>query len=370
MTRAVTHLTLSHFRSHLRASVQVDARPVALFGPNGAGKTNLLEAISLLSPGRGLRRATAAELVRRPEQLGWRVGALIDLGMQKHEIDIRAEAGQPRSTRIDGKPAAQTELGRLVPMLWLVPSMDRLWLEGAEGRRRFLDRMTLSFFPDHARAALAYEKSMRDRNRLLKDQVQDARWYDALEAQMAEAGARMIQNRQAALGQIAAAQDGAETAFPTSDLALHWPEAADPGDTEDALTAAMARSRAADLRAGRSLTGPHRVDLEAVYSAKGVTAAQCSTGEQKALLISLVLANARALRDRDGTAPVLLLDEIAAHLDETRRAALYDEICALGAQAWMTGTDAHLFDALGGRGQHLAVSEDAGTSRVDPGSPG
>lgn len=366
MQRAVTHLTLSHFRSHRRAAVIVDARPVALSGANGAGKTNLLEALSLLSPGRGLRRAAAADLSRQPEGLGWRIGAMADLGAQKHEIDIRAEAGQSRSTRIDGKAATQTQMGQLMPVLWLVPSMDRLWLEGAEGRRRFLDRLTLSFFPGHATVSLAYEKAMRDRNRLLKDQIQDPRWYDALEVRMAEAGAQIQQNRQAALGLIRHAQDGAETAFPTSDLVLKWPDDADPGLEEDSLTRAFAGSRAADLRAGRTLVGPHRVDLEATFRAKGVAAAQCSTGEQKALLISLVLANARALRDRDGISPLLLLDEIAAHLDEHRRAALYDEICALEVQAWMTGTDASLFEALGPRGQHLEVADMDGQSRVQP----
>jgi DNA replication and repair protein RecF len=181
----ISSLTLSHFRSHVLGRLAFDGRPVALAGPNGAGKTNVLEALSLLSPGRGLRRADGPDLARRPEGLGWKVMA----DLAGHQVETWAEPGEGRQVRIDGKAAAQVALGRLARVLWLVPAMDRLWIEGAEGRRRFLDRMALSFFPDHAEATLAYEKAMRDRNRLLKDQVSDAHWYAALEGQMAQAGA-------------------------------------------------------------------------------------------------------------------------------------------------------------------------------------
>ncbi len=364
MRLALTRLDLSHFRSHRRAGLDFDGRPVAIFGLNGAGKTNLIEAISLLSPGRGLRRAQAADLARRPESLGWRVGAVLDVAGRRHEIDLRAEPGQPRALRVDDRPAPQIALGRLVRVLWLVPSMDRLWTEGAEGRRRFLDRIALSFLPDHAEASLAYEAAMRDRNRLLRDGIRDARWFDALEARMAESGAAILRNRRTALARLAAAQSGAATAFPAADLALVWPHDAEPADTAPDLRAALAAGRSADLRAGRSLTGPHRADLDARYAAKGVAAAQCSTGEQKALLISLVLANARALAADLGAPPIILLDEVAAHLDAGRRAALYDEIVTLGAQAFLTGTGPELFDPLGPRAQHLCVTEEAGESRI------
>ncbi|MFW5655900.1 MAG: AAA family ATPase, partial [Roseicyclus sp.] len=186
MTPFVAHLALSHFRSHRRTRLDLDGRPVALFGPNGTGKTNLIEAVSLLSPGRGLRRATAEEIVRRPEAIGWKIRADLagpDLG---HEVEIEAEPDAPRQVRIDGKPAAQLALARLIRIVWLVPAQDRLWIEGADGRRRFLDRLTLSFLPDHAEATLSYEKAMRERNRLLRDQVRDPAWYRALEGQMAE----------------------------------------------------------------------------------------------------------------------------------------------------------------------------------------
>lgn len=359
----LTQLTLSHFRSHRLARLELDARPVAIFGPNGAGKTNLIEAVSLFSPGRGLRRAAAAEMARRPESLGWKITGVAQASGGAHEIAFASEGASARQVQIDGKAASQLALGRLCRVVWLVPSMDRLWIEGAEGRRRFLDRMTLSFFPEHAQATLEYEKAMRERNRLLKDQVRDAHWYRALEAQMAQSGALVHANRRTALARLLGAQDGAATAFPVAQLDLVQSEGTMP-DTETDLAEALAESRFRDMAAGRTLVGPHRSDMYGVFAAKGVPASECSTGEQKALLISLILANARALSEDSGAPPLVLLDEVAAHLDATRRAALYDEICALGAQAWMTGTGPELFAELADRTQRLEVTETAGLSQV------
>jgi len=361
---AVSELTVSHFRSHQRAQLSFDAGPVAIYGPNGAGKTNLLEAISLLSPGRGLRRAANGDMARAPGDLGWKVGAELTSLHQTHEIQTWAEPDNPRQTRIDDKAATQVALGRIARILWLVPSMDRLWLEGADGRRRFLDRMTLSFEPAHAEAVLAYEKAMRDRNRLLKDQVGDASWYAALEDQMAVAGAVITQNRADAVVRVTAAQKDATTAFPAADLTLHGPNDGPLLTGRNALAEAFANGRPQDMAAGRTLVGPHRADLGAIYRTKQVAARDCSTGEQKALLISLILANARALAEDFGAPPILLLDEIAAHLDADRRAALYDEICAIGGQVFMTGTGSELFDALGDRAQYLQVVDDEGTSAI------
>jgi DNA replication and repair protein RecF len=356
MTRlALADLTLSHFRSHKRARLSLDGRPVAIHGPNGAGKTNILEAVSLFSPGRGLRRASAEDMTRRPEVLGWKLTGVLAASGRVHEIEIWSESGAARQTRIDGKTAQQTALGRIARVLWLVPSMDRLWIEGAEGRRRFLDRMVMSLEPGHADLSLTYEKAMRERNRLLKDQVRDAGWYGALEAQMGRAGTEIHAARLRTLDVIAAAQEGAETAFPAASLSLDHPE---PFPVD--LAAALAEGRGRDIAAGRTLTGPHRADLGAIFAAKDVPARDCSTGEQKALLISLILANARALARDFGAPPLLLLDEVSAHLDAGRRAALYDEICALGAQAWMTGTGPELFDDLGARAQRFAATESGG----------
>ncbi|MFN6925694.1 MAG: DNA replication/repair protein RecF [Tabrizicola sp.] len=360
---AIETLALSHFRSHRATRLVLDGRPVALVGPNGAGKTNILEAVSLFSPGQGLRRSAAEDLARRPEAVGWKVAAAVQGLSGHHELETWAEPGEARQVRIDGKASTQSALGRILRILWLVPAMDRLWIEAAEGRRRFLDRLTLSFFPEHGEQTLIYERTMRDRNRLLKDQVTDAHWYGALEAQMAEAGAAITANRRAAIARLARASDP-ESAFPTAGLALVGPEGED--EPED-LAAALAEGRRRDMAAGRTLVGPHRADLLARFVAKDIAAGQCSTGEQKALLISLILANARALAQDLGHAPILLLDEVAAHLDADRRAALYEEVCALGAQALMTGTEPGLFDALGPRGQTFAVADIAGTSTVTAG---
>ncbi|MDG1375425.1 MAG: DNA replication/repair protein RecF [Yoonia sp.] len=362
---SLSELTLSHFRSHKRAVLACDGRPVAIYGPNGAGKTNLLEAVSLLSPGRGFRRAAPDDLIRRPEALGWKVKATLLSGHRTHEIETWAEPQASRQVRIDGKAAPQVALGRIAKILWLVPAMDRLWIEGAEGRRRFLDRATMSFEPTHAEAVLSYEKAMRERNRLLKDMVHDAHWYVALERQMAEAGAKMHINRSNSIDVLTAAQEATKTAFPTATLTLMHPDPAlDAPHDPEAIAAAFAAGRSRDMSAGRTLIGPHRADLDAIFADKGVHAKDCSTGEQKALLISLILANGRALIRDFGAPPILLLDEVAAHLDATRRAALYDEICALGSQAFMTGTGPELFAELGLRAQYAEVTETDGVSTL------
>ncbi|MEM1287896.1 MAG: DNA replication/repair protein RecF [Pseudomonadota bacterium] len=366
---ALTSLTLSHFRSHKRASLEFDERPVALFGPNGAGKTNILEAISLFSPGRGIRRAAADTIARQPEQIGWKVSAVLKSLHQTHEITTDWARDAPRRVTIDSKSATQLALGRIARMVWLVPTMDRLWLEGADGRRRFLDRIAMSFEPGHGEVSLSFEKAMRERNRLLKDQVRDAHWYTALEAQMAEAGCVIQDNRRYAVSRLSLAQDAADTAFPAANLTLTAPEDVEMPLYRDDYAEALKDNRQKDLYAGRTLIGPHRADLEAIYAAKNTPARQCSTGEQKALLISLILANARALTEDFGAPPILLLDEIAAHLDANRRAALYDEITALGAQAWMTGTGPELFAELGNRAQFVAVHETSGVSACEIRAP-
>ena len=364
MAFTLTALTLSRFRSHARAEIAFDGRPVVLVGHNGAGKTNLLEAISLLSPGRGLRRAAPEDLIGRPLNLGWKIEARLDRAGTPHEVITEAAPGNPRSTRIDGKATPQSALGRLGAMLWLTPAMDRLWIEGAEGRRRFLDRLVLGFVPDHAEAALDYDKAMRDRNRLLRDGVTDAAWYTALETRMGDAGARLGANRRAVLARLQDARDDASP-FPQPDLTLDDDSPTDPHD----LSTALAQNRRQDMAAGRSLLGPHRADLRALWADRGLPAQQCSTGEQKALLISTVLAHARALMADTGNPPILLLDELAAHLDEARRAALFDAVCALGAQAFMTGTERALFAALGPRAQLFDLSQTETGTLITKGTP-
>jgi len=359
MGLALKTLLLSHFRSHKLTRLELSGRPVVLFGANGAGKTNVIEAVSLLSPGRGLRRSPVGEMSRRPETLGWKIAATLSHEGGQAEVETAWTGEGGRSVRIDDKIATQSRLGTLARVVWLVPSMDRLWIEGAEGRRRFLDRMTLSFRPAHGDAVLTYERAMRERNRLLKDQVADQAWYLGLERQMAEAAALIRENRQHCLTQLETGQAAAHTEFPVAELSLEGPDAE---DLEDAL----ARNRMQDMAAGRTLIGPHRADLDAVYAAKGVGAKDCSTGEQKALLISLILANARALSAEIGTPPLLLLDEVAAHLDRDRQSALYEEIDGLSAQAWMTGTGPEHFSPWGDRAQHFEVSDGPDGSQVVP----
>ncbi len=357
-------LTLSHFRSYKRISIESDGRPIAIYGANGAGKTNILEAISLLSPGRGMRRATVDEMTRAPDNLGWKISGVLESLGHIHEVETSYKGEGSRAVLIDGKTAPQLALGKLARIVWLVPVMDRLWVEGAEGRRRFLDRLTMSMEPRHAEQSVIYEKTMRERNRMLKDGVRDPSWYAAVEKQMADAGAVIESNRLMTVMRLQEAQKGADTAFPAADLSLVGTDAgAIITDKNDLLTA-FSESRARDMAAGRTLVGPHRDDLQAVYTAKGTPAKQCSTGEQKALLVSLILANGRALSQDFGAPPIYLLDEVAAHLDADRRAALYDEICALGAQAWMTGTGMELFDAMGARAMYLEVMDQADISSI------
>ena len=355
--RSLAHLSLAQFRSWPRLDLDLDARPLAIFGPNGSGKTNILEAVSMLAPGRGLRAAPAPDQARQGRDAGWRIRAAVG----EHAVETSAPPGQGRTVAIDDKPVPQTALGRLLRVIWLVPAMDRLWSDPPETRRRFLDRVTLSLMPDHADLALAYDKAMRERNRLLKDQIADPGWYRALEGRMAQAGAALTRNRLAALSAIMAAQGGGD--FPAATLTLLPGEGRADDPDEAGIAARLAAMRPRDLAAGRSLTGPHRADLGAVWGPQDMPAALSSTGEQKALLLSLILANARALA---GQPVVLLLDEVAAHLDAGRRAALYDRIAALPAQTLLTGTGEELFAELGPRARRLSVSRRDGASAAEP----
>lgn len=353
----LARLALAQFRSWSRLELELDARPLAIFGPNGAGKTNILEALSMLAPGRGLRGAPAADQARQGPDAGWRIRAVL----AGRQVQTGAASGQNRTVLLDDKPAPQTMLARLVRVIWLVPAMDRLWTDSPETRRRFLDRLTLSLMPDHADLSLTYDKALRERNRLLRDQVSDPGWYRALEQQLAETGAAITRNRVAALAAIMAAQQN-DAAFPAARLDLLPGEGhADDADAAG-IAARLATMRGRELAAGRTLSGPHRADLGAVWGPQAMPAALSSTGEQKALLLSLILANARALSDQ----PVLLLlDEVAAHLDADRRAALYDQVCALPAQSLMTGTGPELFQSLGPRARHLSITRPDALSQLE-----
>jgi DNA replication and repair protein RecF len=347
---AVTRLRLTNFRSYASGEIAVSGAPVVLAGPNGAGKTNVLDAISLLSPGRGLRGAKLAEHTRKgpvaSEETLWAVAATVARGETDYEIGTGlTQASASRQVRLNGVAASSSaDLGDIVQLIWLTPAMDRLFIESAGGRRRFLDRLVLGFDAGHARAATRYETAMRERARLLKYGPRDPAWLEGLENEMAEAGIVIAQARATTVEALsqALAERGKAGAFPAASMVLsdEWHLA-----TADGLRDALAASRIRDAEAGRTLAGPHTTDLAVRHTAKRAEARDCSTGEQKALLISIILADARTLaRARAGLAPILLLDEIAAHLDVTRRTALFEEIHSLSAQAWMTGTDLSLFD--------------------------
>jgi DNA replication and repair protein RecF len=359
---AVTQLRLTNFRSYASGALTLSGAPVVLAGPNGAGKTNILDAISLLSPGRGLRGAKLAEHTRKgpivPDEALWAVAATVTRGGTDYDIGtgltLGPNGGEKRHVRLNGVEAkGSADLGDIVQLVWLTPAMDRLFIESAGGRRRFLDRLVLGFDSSHARNATRYETAVRERARLLKYGPRDPAWLDGLEHEMAEAGFAMAVARAATVEKLSRALAERTGEFPAAALSLS--DELHLSSAED-LRAAFAAGRMRDAEAGRTLQGPHTTDLLVRHTAKRAEARDCSTGEQKALLISIMLADARELaRAREGLAPLLLLDEIAAHLDARRRTALFEEIHALSAQAWMTGTDLSLFEGWNSRAEIFLV---------------
>ena len=350
----VTRLTLTAFRSYADALLVPGAGLVILTGENGAGKTNVLEAVSLLSPGRGLRSATLSEMASSNGPGGFAVAARLS------DVEIgtgtTAAAPERRQVRINGAQASATSLAEWLSVLWLTPAMDRLFLEGAGGRRRFLDRLVLALAPAHAVHSSRYEAAMRARNKLLAEERPDRDWLAAVEARMAEHGSAIDEARSvtlAALGErLTQAPEGP---FARAGLSLQgWRSTGG-----EAFATELASGRARDAAAGRTLAGPHRSDLVVTHIGKDQPAERCSTGEQKALLLAIVLAHADLVAERAGRRPILLLDEVAAHLDPSRREALFDRLSAGGGQVWMTGTERSLFDSISGPATWLSVADGA-----------
>ena len=370
----ICRLTLSNFRSYHAANIAVGGDIVVLVGPNGAGKTNLLEAISLFSPGRGLRRADMSELAFNEGDGSWAVSAEVDgaLGLATLGTGIEppanADAAPVRKYRIDREPAGSAAaFADHLRVIWLVPAMDQLFAGPASERRRFLDRLVLAVDAGHAARVSALERALRSRNRLLESPRPDTHWLDAAEHETAEVAVAVAAARAETVRRLSAAlaaRRATETAFPSAEIGLDgWMEAAmlaaPAVEVEDRYRAVLRDNRARDAAAGRTLDGPHLTDLAVVYEPKGIPARDASTGEQKALLIGLVLAHAALVADMSGAAPVILLDEVVAHLDPSRRAALFAALGRLGAQVWMTGADpaafaevpasAEIFDVTPGR---------------------
>src|SRR5438876_4173479 len=367
----VTRLVLTDFRNYRSARLELDPDPVVLSGLNGAGKTNLLEAMSFLSPGRGLRNARLSDIDRRDggeaSASGWAVAATVATRRGSLAIGtgrIGAE-GERRTVRIDSEPAkSQAALGERLGVLWLTPQMDRLFIEGPAGRRRLLDRLVLGLDPAHAARVARYEQALRERSRLLRDGPGDAAWLGALEEIMAAEGVAVAAARRDAVERLDRVCGTAEGAFPRARLTLigtleTWLDTMPALAAEERFRAALAQSRASDALSGGTGLGPHRSDLGVFHAEKGIAAEAASTGEQKALLIAILLAQARLQRAVRGEPPLLLLDEVAAHLDGTRRASLFEVLAGLESQAWITGTDAALFAPLNGAARFLTVRDGA-----------
>ena len=366
-TRGVERLSLSHFRCYEIFSVSLDLRPVVLTGPNGAGKTNLLEALSFLIPGRGLRRARLSEIKRQESIEPWALsiqlkdqGEGIQIGTG---LDPEAPESERRITKINGEKAkSQSSLAEWVSMVWLTPQMDRLFLEGPQGRRRFLDRLVYGFDPAHAQRLNRYEKALKERNLLLRQGRYDPYWIEGLEETLISEGIAITIARREVVGQLSNVLKAQQNAFPSAELSLggdleNLLQKHNILQAEDKMRRLFTECREQDRLTGRTSFGPHRSDLFTSYLEKNQVAALCSTGEQKSLLLSIVLASAHLLSVRTGAIPLLLLDEVVAHLDKKRRSALFDAILKLKMQAWLTGTDTSLFEELQGNAQFLSLKE-------------
>lgn len=361
---SVSSLSLHHFRNYTSARIEVNAAPVVLFGENGAGKTNILEALSLLSPGRGLRRARLSEIDNSRNAQPWTLSAHIE-GMQGTAqigtARAEEEGADKRVVRIDGKPVPHARLSGHLAMLWLTPQMEHLFYEGASSGRKFLDRLAYGFDAAHATRVSEYEFAMRERNKLLETGG-DARWLNTLEKTMAETAASIASARLRTVADINTTMEASPLSFPKAKLTARGlaEDRLAVGESlaqvEEAIRITLEKGRAADAAAGRALAGAHRSELKVFHREKNAAAEACSTGEQKAILLSIVLAQARFSAMEKGVVPVLLLDEVSAHLDMIKRFELFEEICQIGAQAWMTGTDEKLFADLKGKATFFQIT--------------
>lgn len=347
----LSNLTLVNFRNHTHLDL-TDLHPkcVVLTGLNGVGKTNILEAISFLSPGRGLRRASLEETRNTDNAAPWAVSARLEVGRDTHQIGTGEDQGK-RIVRINGKNAGQVDLGDFLNILWLTPQMDRLFVDSASQRRRFVDRLVYGFEHTHLQNLTHYETAMRERLRLLKDNHFNDDWLKSLEREMGMYGAKIVKSRNKILGIIEEESAGGHSHFPEILCRM-------VSEKADDLAQILKDNRMIDAKTGMTGVGPHRDDLEVIFKPKNTPAGVCSTGEQKAMLIAIILANARAMSRIKGGSPILLLDEIAAHLDEGRKSHLFEELLAFSSQVWLTGTEKNLFTSLIGKAGFIEIFHD------------
>lgn len=370
----LSRLSLTNFRNYGSVKLELSPSPVIFAGRNGAGKTNLLEAISFLIPGRGIRRASLSDIDREANGQGWGVSADIESRQGIISITTGRESGaaaDKRIAKVDGKAIKlQSELSKMISILWLIPAMDGLFLESDSSRRKFLDRLVFSFDTEHAGRVSAFEHAMRERTKLLEQPSFDPQWVTLLEQNMAELGVAMAKARRETVKNLNITIAKSKLSFPKAHITLQSlvDDALEAGREDGDIIAEAkekyAKMRLVDAAAGRSTVGVHRTNMQAFYQDKNRAAANCSTGEQKALLLSIILGQAQAVREHKGAAPILLLDEVVAHLDESRRAELADAILEQNIQAFLTGTDMVFFDAFNTSSQRFAV--DAGNVRKRP----
>ncbi len=376
----IKRLSVTRFRSYRELELELDASLVVLTGANGAGKTNLLEAISMMAPGRGLRSARLSEMTHRAgpatresyDAAGWAVALDLETpeGPRQLGTGLDRQAGngasatrERRLVKVDGQlQRGQAPLSRVLRLIWLTPQMDGLFLESAAERRRFLDRLVVAYDPEHSGRVHAYDYAVRERQRLFREGIDDPAWHSSLEDAMARHGVALAVARRVLVGRLAQAAASGAGPFPSAGLEIScaidaWLNEGPALAAEDRLKSSLAARRAEDRESGTTGLGPHRADLEVTHRGKGMPARLCSTGEQKALLTSIILAHTRLLTLEQGVPPILLLDEVVAHLDAERRSALFTEIQALGVQAWMTGTDRAVFEELGGEASFFALKD-------------
>ncbi len=347
----IEKLKVYNFRSYASANVKFSTLPTILYGKNGVGKTNLLEAISLLYSGRGIRKASFSDMSKMPENVGWKIEALCKREDTLFEIETYSN-GMGREVFINGKKTSQQSLGDYLKMVWFLPSMDRVWLEGSKDRRKFLDRMVFSIDTNHAKECRKYERLVRERNRLLKDKITDESWYLAIEQQLGKIGYKIDISRRSFIDILNKTLKDESIHFPAVKLFL----SEDSWKGPESLITEFGKNRKKDLLSGRTNIGPHTTDIIGIYTKKNIDTKYCSTGEQKLSVISMLLANAKLIREKTGITPILILDEITAHLDLKRRENLFDEILALKSQFFISGTELEIFRSISKKAKTLELT--------------